>query len=795
MNKISKKIVALATMAAFVLTLVPAAAFAADNNAPASAQGSSYSVIDNAGKALSEVAADVNEELTTQFFIVDEDDNGTTAGLAQSVNLNNYDVKVWAVDERGNVTDALTVVGNDKLAVGPVNTDNNGGKVWPMNTGTQTNNGDQLTVSFSRGGVYTLYAGVGEGVNVKDGSLTVLKGATKITVTDTTETDRIALYTPGTGAEIDVTDGVGELDLTGSNFEANGTDKLTVEGYVYDGDDPAKYQDVTISSGNPDVLTFAGQPSTTVQSDNTGKFSFTFSMNDNRNVPLTITSGDAKVTLRVLKETINPYDIDTTKDDGYALAGTDTDNWNKVVDEDGHYTLSDAVQFTIYDKAGELVANEDLSDSEPAATLGYIGSKAHSQYLSVTGKPDKAKNVDGMDFLLVPNGTTYTLKYVGAQADFVPGQYTVSVSLMSGDYAVATFNVAEFGTGQNTVLDMEARDVTGPDQAYYDITDEVKLGQKVHVVAKYIDENGIKVPTDDVDFGFNSDLNAIYNVNVRDGYFDTMPDTVEHQTLLGGTITVTGFNNVNKQLVQETLTIVDDYGLYSLEFDPTEGAVNKDNEVTVSVVEEDGDVAKVKGTMQAYVADQSNEDAVVTVDTEQGTNVTNGKGTLTIYASKATTVDVVVAVQTVDGQIYADTLEYTVGDGNIFAHHNVVMTIGSSEYVVDKQLFTMDAAPYVDSNWRTMVPIRALAEAFDATVTYDNDDRTVTIEYNDKTIVMTVDESAYTINGEEAEMDTEAVIKGDRTYVPVRFAAEAMGFKVTALYDENSSTASVVFQS
>ena len=123
------------------------------------------------------------------------------------------------------------------------------------------------------------------------------------------------------------------------------------------------------------------------------------------------------------------------------------------------------------------------------------------------------------------------------------------------------------------------------------------------------------------------------------------------------------------------------------------------------------------------------------------------------------------------------------------------MTIGSSQYVVDKQLFTMDAAPYVDSNWRTMVPIRALAEAFDATVTYDNDDRTVTIEYNEQTIVMTVDESAYTINGEEAEMDTEAVIKGDRTYVPVRFAAEAMGFTVTALYDENSSTASVVFQS
>lgn len=94
-----------------------------------------------------------------------------------------------------------------------------------------------------------------------------------------------------------------------------------------------------------------------------------------------------------------------------------------------------------------------------------------------------------------------------------------------------------------------------------------------------------------------------------------------------------------------------------------------------------------------------------------------------------------------------------------------------------------------------MVPIRALAEAFDADVKWNNDDRTVTIKYENETIVMTVGEKDYTINGETATMDTEAVIQGDRTYVPIRFAAEAMGFTVTPLYNANSSTASVVFQS
>ena len=123
------------------------------------------------------------------------------------------------------------------------------------------------------------------------------------------------------------------------------------------------------------------------------------------------------------------------------------------------------------------------------------------------------------------------------------------------------------------------------------------------------------------------------------------------------------------------------------------------------------------------------------------------------------------------------------------------MTIGSTEYVVNNKIVTGDAAPFVDSNWRTMVPLRALAESFDAEVNWDNDARTVTINYDANTqIVMTIGEETYTVNGEEMTMDTAPVIQGDRTYVPIRFAAQGMGFSVTPLYDSNGLTASVVFQ-
>ena len=328
------------------------------------------------------------------------------------------------------------------------------------------------------------------------------------------------------------------------------------------------------------------------------------------------------------------------------------------------------------------------------------------------------------------------------------------------------------------------------------LTDEVTLGQAVTVTAQYVDGNGIKIDTDDVRIGAMGKALVDNKTGIGNVEFMTRDDEIANESLLGTVVTVEAFNAKNGQWIEQELTVVDSYNSLSLEFDPTEGPVNEDNDVTVQVVKEDGSKAQVNGTIVgAYVADQSNEDAKVYVDVKDS-DVTKGKGEIVVYASEPTTAEIVVAVDddTNDG-LYAATLEYNFGNVDITAHHEVTMTIGSSQYVVDKQLFTMDAAPYVDSNWRTMVPIRALAEAFDATVTYDNDARTVTIEYENQTIVMTIGESTYTINGEEATMDTEAVIQGDRTYVPVRFAAEAMGFTVTALYDENSSTASVVFQS
>ena len=805
MNKISKKIVALATMAAFVLTLVPAAAFAADDsnyvNSNVDIQKSGIYAVEK-GNTSSNAYVAPGEDVTLQFEI----NNSDGAGVADTDLATPADkVKVWAVNN--DTKKIATGVTFNGYSAAPCTT--TGDNVWKLGESVQDGS-NQLTVQFASEGNYTVYAGVGD--FTADGALSTvapLAMSVNVTVEDDSVIDRIEVYPAGSQNALTWDEeNFAEINLIGSDFDADGTDVYTMDAYAFKGDKRAVKETITLISGNNHLQLLGDEDAETdgvqVTTDNYGKFNISFRMDDNRNVPITIAAGDVKYTLNIVKEESTPYDIDTTVDDGYVLAGNDT-HWT----EDAR-VFTDAVQFSVKDITGEAItgslvdldANGDVvltngqANGEPAAYNGYTNGKAHAEKFSIESAPAKS-DIEATDLVLYwdENHGVYTLKYVGGdrQHDLIPGEYKVRLSLNSGDYTEATFNVAKFGTVQDTVLDMWAVDRSAQNRTV-DITDEVTLGQDVYVSAKYVDENGLKIDATDVNFGFDGKAVVDRNVNHGNG-FATKDDIAANESLLGTTITVTAFSKTNHQLVQQELTVVDSYNSFSLEFDPTEGAVNEDNKVTVSVVDEDGDVAQVRGTMEAYVADKSNEDAVVTIDTS---NVSNGKGTLTVYASEPTEVDIVVAVDDATNEgLYAGTLTYTAGKGDITAHHEVVMTIGSSQYVVDKQLFTMDAAPYVDSNWRTMVPIRALAEAFDATVTYDNDARTVTIEYNEQTIVMTIDDATYSVNGVEAEMDTEAVINSadDRTYVPVRFAAEAMGFTVTALYDENSSTASVVFQS
>lgn len=83
--------------------------------------------------------------------------------------------------------------------------------------------------------------------------------------------------------------------------------------------------------------------------------------------------------------------------------------------------------------------------------------------------------------------------------------------------------------------------------------------------------------------------------------------------------------------------------------------------------------------------------------------------------------------------------------------------------------------PFISDENRTLVPIRATAEAYGCNVEWDASSREVRVTYGSHYAVIPIDSyNIYTDSGTRT-MDTYARIIGDRTYIPIRFTMEAMG--------------------
>ena len=782
MNKISKKIVALATMAAFVLTLVPAAAFADTYT------GDPTKSTVKTAYATPDVAIDEQVVLTANIY----ESNGYTVADMDNV-------RIWAEDEQERVVTGATFNGESTTQDGVYDYDWSAATENGVVSGTLKNE-QTFAVKFAAAGTYTIH--VGQLQKQADGTSKVVE----FTFNEDYQTINVLARTPNAitftkddtqHSNLPTEKNVITLDILTNfaGFEVGGVDTLTIKGNVTAKDGkPVDNATITMSADKT-AIELAKTETTT---DNQGNFDVTFALKDFVNGNITVKCGDLTYVLKVVAAKANAQTITTSLEDGYVLAGTDS-LWNK-----GDYrSFADAVQFEIKDQKGELVTGDGLEKTEPAFGIGNVAGYQHENFVSIDEKPTKSTLTAGDLIVKWDNAAgAYTLYYKSGDAakDLVPGKYTVSVGLLSHNSATATFNVAEYGTTQDMTVTMQAKPYGSANTEYYNITDEIALGDDLRLVAKYVDENGIKIPASDAEYGADgkavegrySTLNPTQFGDLTN-VFKLYSNSVVYESLIGTTIDVKVYDDTVKKLVQEKLTVVDAYDTYTLAFNPTEGDVNKDNKVAVSVVDADENLAnKVDGTLYAYIADQSDKDAKVSVSVND--TVKNGKGSLEIYSDKETTVDVVVAVKS-GAAIYAATLEYTVGAEDPYANQAVVMTIGSTDYVVNNEIISGDAAPYVDSAWRTMVPFRVLGETFGAKVAWDQDAQTVTYTYGDTELVMTIGEDTYTLNGEEQTMDTAPVLSGDRTYVPVRFVAEDLGYTVTALQDgETGLTASVVFQ-
>ena len=758
-----------------------------------------------------DVTASLNSEDEATKTVQIALQNGTALASGDAVYL-------WAEDANKNVVDVFDVTSNATVA-------NGNAKVWKITDPSKT-----ADVQFTVAGDYVLYAGIANDDTLKAGTVvdTIFAGnpvdlfsnSIKVTVTPATVvTEKIAVTsvdefeaknaTPAKAADGSYTY---EYRLK-DEVSPSDTKEYTVTGKAWTEDNLAAEGEkilVTVDKGVT-VLGLDEETNTYVTTDANGNFKFKVRLAEDGEYTVTLreANGEATTYLVLTEGNVNAASIEKVSDGGYVLAGTDID-YAADVYATGKLPayFSDAVQFAITDVYGRNAVGQGVLADEYAADTTTANAAKHEDAVNILNKGANS-TLTAADIALAwdEDAGVYTLAYVNGDgdsyaSDLTPGEYSIRVALNNGGRNAVTvnFTVAEFGEVQDLVLDMTARPAgtwdsdANNDNAIEAIDDTVALGQKVTVTPKYVDENGLKVKLTSlrgINVGINGD--AVAKSNTTGSIWFTTQDNIAANNSLVGTVVTVKVNDQNTGIyVEKELTVVKNYLNETLSVDPVQGVVGEPNTVNVTVVDEDGNISKVNGKLSATLVSQSDETADVNIRVNP--DVKDGKASLYLESDKAGTADVRVVVTAANGELYGTTFTYTFGDEDPYAGRTVVMTIGSADYIINNKVVEGDAAPYIDSAWRTMVPVRVLAESFGADVDYT--DGVVTIVDGDTTIVMNVGEDTYTINDEEQTMDTAPVIgAGDRTYVPVRFVAEGLGYEVTPLYDvENGTTASVAFQ-
>lgn len=113
------------------------------------------------------------------------------------------------------------------------------------------------------------------------------------------------------------------------------------------------------------------------------------------------------------------------------------------------------------------------------------------------------------------------------------------------------------------------------------------------------------------------------------------------------------------------------------------------------------------------------------------------------------------------------------------------VTMNKLQYTVNGTPMMFDVAPYIDTKAnRSMIPMRFIAEAFGATVNWDDATKTQTIRLNGKTFKLT--QNVALPNG----MGTPVLVK-DRFFVPLRYVSQELGASVD--WDDATQTNTIIY--
>lgn len=109
--------------------------------------------------------------------------------------------------------------------------------------------------------------------------------------------------------------------------------------------------------------------------------------------------------------------------------------------------------------------------------------------------------------------------------------------------------------------------------------------------------------------------------------------------------------------------------------------------------------------------------------------------------------------------------------------------------VLDGNKIPFDVSPVL-INGRTMVPVRVIFEKLGAVVEWDEKNNAVNASLNDKLVTLIVGSKTMYVNGNEVVLDVPATETNGRTLVPLRAISEAYGSEVG--WDKTLNTVSII---
>lgn len=110
------------------------------------------------------------------------------------------------------------------------------------------------------------------------------------------------------------------------------------------------------------------------------------------------------------------------------------------------------------------------------------------------------------------------------------------------------------------------------------------------------------------------------------------------------------------------------------------------------------------------------------------------------------------------------------------------------QVIVNSKILKLDQPPVLVEG-RTLIPVRLILEALGASVEWDDDTQTVTTVREGIEVQFVIGSSEILVNGHTAKIDVPAQLINERTLVPVRAVSEAFQLKV--LWNDKTNTVTV----